>query len=131
MGNFRFFMKNDGTEAYNVPVNHLLYERIQDLENHNERLQSSLNEANEIVQRLSSRAYPDIQRVRDEQHIDDYVAENFTNRNDFMMHIRRQQANRIVEKLLENNLIDHTFTRSDANNYSISRMEIRVQSPDV
>lgn len=72
-----------------------------------------------------------IQHVRDELHIDDYVTENFTNRNDFMMHIRRQQASRIVEKLLENNLIDHTFTRSDDNNYSISRMEIRVQSPDV
>lgn len=72
-----------------------------------------------------------IQRVRDELHIDDYAADNFTNRNDFMMHLRRQQASRIVEKLLENNLIDHTFTRSDANNYSISRMEIRVQSPDV
>ena len=56
------------------------------------------------------------------------MALHFTNRDDFIMHLRRQQATRIVERLLEENLIDHTFRPDEPNGDYYSRMILRVQN---
>lgn len=130
MRNFRFLRKNDGTEITDAN-NYLIgeyNERISDLENRNTILHQQLTESQNTVQRLASRAYPDITQVRDEERIDRSVSQHFTNRDDFVMHLRRQQASRIVQKLLENNLIEHTFTQDDVNGDFISRMKIKVQN---
>lgn len=128
MRNFRFFRKNDGTEIFSNNMCYEYHQRITELENYNARLREQLTEYSDRLSEISSRVYPDITQVRDEERIDRSVSQHFTNRDDFVMHLRRQQANRIVQKLLENNLIEHTFEPDEPNGDFISRMKIKVQT---
>lgn len=128
MRNFRFLRNNDGTEAFPNNICDEYYQRIIELEERNTLLHNRVIEYSDRLSDASSRVYPDIINVRDEQRIDGSVSQHFTNRNDFVMHLRRQQANRIIEKLLEENLIEHTFTQDDINGDFISRMKIKVQN---
>lgn len=129
MRNFKFLKKNDGTNVHQFYGNDLeLHYHIEDLQRHNQRLTQQLIEANERVQRLASRAYPDIQRVRDEQRIDRYMTQQFTEPNGYLEHLKMEQATRIARKLLEENLIEHTFRPEEPNGDYISRMEIKVQN---
>lgn len=125
---FNFFHPNDGTVPYpSTEDNTLLWERIGELEGTIERQRTRINELNQELEQYQGRiTYGDFQDVRDEQHIDRSVSQHFTNRDDFMMHLRRQQATRIVERLLESNLIDHTYTQDDYTLDHISRMRLRV-----
>lgn len=131
MMNFKFLRKNDGTEPieYNGTQNNLLYERMEDLQRHNQILQTRNEELNGQVQRLASRAYPDIQRVRDEQRIVIDMYQHISNHDTYFQHMRIEQATRIARKLLEENLVEHTVRQEDGGNGDyISRMEIRVQN---
>jgi hypothetical protein len=130
MSNFKFFKKNDGTELFpnTINDNYFLHERITELETYNNRLIEQLTECQDRLLHHASRVYPDITTLRDEQRIDRTVALQFTNRDDFFMHLRRQQVTRIAEKLLENNLIDHTFSPDEPNGDYVSRMKIKVQT---
>lgn len=131
MMNFKFLRKNDGTEPieYNGTQNNLLYERMEDLQRHNQILQTRNEELNGQVQRLASRAYPDIQRVRDEQRIVIDMYQHISNHDTYFQHMRIEQATRIARKLLEENLVEHTVRQEDGYNGDyISRMEIRVQN---
>jgi uncharacterized coiled-coil protein SlyX len=123
-----FLHPNDGTVPYpSTEDNSLLWERISELEGTIERQHTRIDELNQQLQQHQGRiTVGQYQDVRDEQRIDRYVAQQFTDRNDFFIHLRRQQATRIVEKLLEENLIDHTFRPDEPNGDYVSRMDLRV-----
>ena len=125
---FNFFHPNDGTVPYpSTEDNTLLWERITELETHNEVLQSTIRLLNSRLDQYQGRImYGDFIPVRDEQRIDRSVALQFTNRDDFFMHLRRQQVTRIVEKLLEENLIDHTFRPDEPDGDYVSRMDLKI-----
>lgn len=128
---FNFFHPNDGTVPYpnNDENSNVLWERIQELENTVESLQRRNtildNRIQEYATTIGSRNF---ETVRDDQLISRDMALHFTNRDDFIMHLRRQQATRIVERLLEENLIDHTFRPDEPNGDYYSRMILRVQN---
>jgi len=127
MRNFRFFKKNDGTESFPNNICDEYHQIITELEERNTLLHNRLSELNRQLDQHQGRiSYGDFQNIRDEQRIDRTVAINFTNRDDFFMHLRRQQATRIVERLLENNLIDHTFRPDEPNGDYFSRMDLKV-----
>lgn len=128
MRNFRFLRKNDGTEAFPNNICDEYYQRINELEERNTVLNHRIAEYQNRLSEAAGRIYPDITNVRDEQRIDRSVSQHFINRNDFFMSMRRQQASRILEKLLEENLIEHTFTQDDVSGDFISRMKIKVQN---
>ena len=129
-----FFHPNDGTVPYpNNPDcdNYLLWERISDLENYVETLRTRNTDLTQELERYQGRVmYGEYQDIRDEERIDSYVSQQFINRDDFMMHLRRQQATRIVERLLEENLIDHSYMLEDGlSGDHISRMRLRIVPP--
>lgn len=125
---FNFFHPNDGTVPYpSTEDNTLLWDRIAELEGIVERQRTRIDELNTNLNQYQGRImYGDFIPVRDEQRIDRTVALQFTNRDDFFMHLRRQQATRIVEKLLEENLIDHTFRPDEPDGDYVSRMDLKV-----
>ena len=125
---FNFFHPNDGTVPYpNTEDHSLLWDRIAELEGIVERQLTNIGYLNDRLQQHQGRiSYGDFQNVRDEQRIDRDMALHFTDRDDFIMRIRRQQATRIVEKLLEENLIDHTFRPDEPNGDYVSRMDLRI-----
>lgn len=129
---FNFFHPNDGTVPYpnnDDEHNNVLWERIQDLETTVQSLQNRNLTLDSRLQEYQGRVTStNIQVVRDEQRIDRDMVLHFTNRDDFIMHLRRQQCGRIVERLLEENLIDHTFRPEEPNGDYHSRMILRVQN---
>lgn len=129
---FNFFHPNDGTVPYpnnDTEQNTVLWERIQDLEATVESLQIRNRTLDSRLQQYQGRvATNDFIDIRDEQRIDRDMALYFTDRDDFIMRIRRQQSTRIVERLLEGNLIDHTFRPDEPNGDYVSRMILRVEN---
>jgi hypothetical protein len=127
---FNFFHPNDGTVPYpnnDNENNNVLWERIQELQDTVERQRSNIDLLNIRLQSYTGTVIAgDYQNVRDEQRINRETALHFTNRDDFVMHLRRQQASRIVERLLEENLIEHTFRPDEPNGDYYSRMELRI-----
>jgi len=126
---FNFLHPNDGTVPYtnnDDGNNNVLWERISDLESYVETLRTRNNDLNQELQQYQGIFNPDIIPVRDEQIINRDMALHFTNRDDFVMYLRRQQASRIVERLLEENLINHTFRPNEPNGDYHSRMDLRV-----
>ena len=127
--NFKLGRKNDGTEVHpNNEYDYELHGQIEDLQRQIQSLQSRNNELNNQVQRLASRAYPDIQRIRDEQRIVRDWVQHIQDTDSYLAHFRNDQVRRIAQKLLEENLIDHTIIPDEPNGDYISRMEIRVQN---
>jgi len=123
-----FLHPNDGTVPYpSTEDNSFLWDRIQELEGTIERQRTRIDELNGNLNQYQGRiTYGDFIPVRDEERINREVAQQFTNRDDFFMHLRRQQAGRIIQKLLEDNLIEHTFRPNEPNGDYVSRMELRI-----
>lgn len=122
-----FLHPNDGTVPYPPTENEDIFHNIiAGLELQIERLQSRNRELSNDMLQYQGRFNPDVIPVRDEQRIDRTVALQFTNRDDFFMHLRRQQVTRIVEKLLEENLIDHTFRPDEPDGDYVSRMDLKI-----
>jgi len=125
-----FFHPNDGTVPYpNNPDcdNNVLWERISDLENYVETLRTRNTDLTQELERYQGRVmYGEYQDIRDEQVINRDTALQFTDRDGFYMHLRRQQAGRIIERLLEDNIIDHTFTAQEPDGDYVSRMRLRI-----
>lgn len=127
---FNFFHPNDGTVPYptnddNSIINEL-HGMIMMLEDTITQQRTEMYGLRDRLEQYQGRFNPDVIPVRDEQLISRDMALHFTNRDDFIMHLRRQQANRIVERLLEDNLIDHTFRPDEPNGDYHSRMELRI-----
>ena len=126
-----FFHPNDGTVPYpsNDGDNQILWERIQELETIVERRNNRITELSNQLQEYQGRVMMgNFVVVQDEQRIVRDMAEHFTNRDDFIMHLRRQQATRLVEKLLQDNLIEHTYIPDEPFGDYNSRMILRVRN---
>lgn len=126
---FNFFHPNDGTVPYPTngdDNNNVLWERISDLENTVERQRTNIGYLNDRLQQFQGNVYTNSVPIRDEQRIERTMALQFQDRDNFIIHLRRQQSTRIVERLLEENLIDHTFRPDEPNGDYVSRMDLRV-----
>ena len=126
-----FFHPNDGTVPYpsNDGDNQILWERIQELETIVERRNNQIDQLNNQLQEYQGRVLPQtFITVRDEQRIDRSMVEQFENTQAYFEHMRRDQARRIVNKLLEEELIEHTFRPEEPGGDYYSRMILRVRN---
>lgn len=128
---FNFFHPNDGTVPYpnnDDEHNNVLWERIQDLETMIQSLENRNQNLDRQIQQYMGNVTPtDIQVVRDEQRIVRDWIQQIGNSQAYFHSIRQEQAMRIVQNLLQENLIDHTLRVEEPNGDYISRMILRVE----